>query len=116
MPTYTTFPTTVIGPTYPLEVAYEPKILKTDFGDGYTQEAPDGLNFLLGKYTVSWEALLPTERNTIKAFLEARGGYQTFLWTDPESVQHKVKCRSWTFSNVNPAVYSLRASFDEVPY
>lgn len=116
MPTYQTFPTTVIGPTYPLEASYEPRILKVEFGDGYTQEAPDGLNFLLAKFEVNWETLLPAERDTIKAFLVARGGYQTFLWTDPELTTHKVKCRVWTFSNVNPAVYSLKATFQEVPY
>jgi phage-related protein len=116
MPAYESFPTTVIGPSYPLDVQYEPRVLRVEFGDGYTQESPDGLNHMLGKYELTWEVLLPAERDEIKAFLEDRGGYQTFEWDDPESVTHRIKCRSWSIQNTNPGVYSMKATFQEVPY
>lgn len=115
MPTYTTFPTNVIGPSYPVESSSEPRILKVEFGDGYTQEAPDGLNFLLYTFNVNWDAITNAEKAIIKPFIEARGGYQTFLWIDPDGVTRKVKCRTWTFSNIEPGLHSLKATFEEVP-
>jgi len=115
MPTYQTFPTTVIGPTYPVESTVEPRILKVEFGDGYTQEAPDGINYLLYKFNLSWETLTTSEKDIIKNFIEARGGYQTFLWVDPDGTTRKVKCRSWSISNIQPQLFSCRATFEEVP-
>lgn len=111
---YTTFPTSVIGPSLPIDVQSEPKILKAEFGDGYTAEAPDGINFNLKTFNLTWDAVIDSEKSTILNFIEARGGYQTFEWTYGGTT-YKVKCRKWGYSQKEPNVYSITATFEEVP-
>lgn len=70
------------------------KLKESKFGDRYTQATPDGINFKYYSWDIGYETLWNTEKDTIKNFLEARGNYQTFLWTSPEtSIQYRVKCR-----------------------
>lgn len=93
----------------------EPRIKKVDFGDGYTQQAPDGINSQLAKWSLNWEALTVSEKNTIEGFLAARQGYQTFTWIDPSGTTYKVKCPNWSVSEFAPKVFSIKASFNQTP-
>lgn len=111
---YETFPTT-IGPSYPVEKSAEPRIKRVEFGDGYTQEAPDGINYNLYTWNLTWEVLNSTEKVEIEAFLVARKGYQTFLWSDGDGVQYRVKCKSWSVSEFAPKVFTIRGTFNQVP-
>lgn len=111
---YTTFPTTVPGPSYPIEKTAEPRIKKVEFGDGYTQEAPDGLNYNLYTWGLNWETLTQTEKTTMENFLVARKGYETFLWSDPSAIQYRVKCRSWSVTEIAPKIYSIKCTFNQV--
>jgi phage-related protein len=115
MPTYTTFPTNVPGPSFPVEKQAQPKVKTVQFGDGYTQEAPDGINYNLFTWNLSWDALTSSEKTTIENFLVAAGGYATFQWADPEGTTQKVKCRTWSFSLIEPTLYKLSATFNQVP-
>lgn len=115
MPTYTSFPTTVPGPSYPIEKQAEPRIKRVEFGDGYTQESPDGINFNQYVWSLNWETLTLEEKTIIENFLVARAGYQTFQWTDPENSVYKVKCKSWNISEFAPKIYSIKATFNQVP-
>lgn len=108
---YTTFPTNVPGPSYPIEKQAEPRIKKVEFGDGYTQESPDGLNFNLYTWSLSWETLKESEKVIIENFLVARKGYETFKWTDPDGIQYLVKARNWTISEFAPKIYNIKATF-----
>lgn len=112
---YLTFPTDVPGPSYPIEKQAEPRVKRVEFGDGYTQEAPDGLNYNMYTWSLNWEALTPTEKTIIENFIVARKGYETFLWTDPDGVNYRVKCRSWSMTEFAPKVYSFKATFNQVP-
>lgn len=110
-----TFPTTVPGPSYPIEKQAEPRVKRVSFGDGYTQEAPDGLNYNLYTWNLSWDALTPAEKTTIENFLIARGGYQSFNWTDPTGTSFVVKAPTWTVSNFEPSIYKITATFKQSP-
>lgn len=112
---YDTFPDDVIGPSFPIDKQAQPKTLKAEFGDDYTQETPDGINYLRYTYNLKWDALTTTERDIIEEFLVSQGGYKTFIWTDENAVDRKVKCREWSFSRYEPNVHSLSATFREVP-
>lgn len=111
---YEVFPTT-IGPSYPIEKQAEPKVKRVEFGDGYTQEAPDGINYNLYTWNLTWETLTSSEKVEIESFLVLRKGYQTFLWTDPDGVQFRVKCKSWQVSEFAPKIFSVKATFNQVP-
>jgi len=54
------------------------KIVKNDFGDGYTQRVADGINTIKSTWALDW-VVSNANKNTIVAFLEARGGYDSFL-------------------------------------
>lgn len=80
----------------------EIKLLKADFGDGYTQIAPDGLNHVRRVLTLGWDMLLPWQKDEIVAFLEARGGYEPFYYT-PSNEDEPVKwtCEDWDDTRAN---------------
>jgi phage-related protein len=105
----------MIGPSYPTKETIEPRVLRTSFGDGYSQQYPDGINFMLSKFDLTWDALTDDEKKTISNFLKSMGGYKTFVWIAPGDEQKLIKCRSWTFSNIEPSIWSLQATFEEVP-
>ncbi len=48
--------------------APEIKILAAPFGEGYSQESPDGSNHIRDMVTVTWDALLEAEAQTIWDF------------------------------------------------
>ena len=115
MPTYLNFPTVVSPSTYSKNI--KNKIKSVQFGDGYTQETPDGINFKAYTFSLAWEMLTTAEKDTINNFLYARGGYQTFNWTNPEdSVTYKVKCREWSVDYVNPNVWRITATLEQKFY
>jgi phage-related protein len=91
------------------------KIRKVEFGDGYTQQSPDGLNTTIFSFNLTWENITTAQKNTIDNFLTARGGYQTFLWFNPEnSVTYRIKCDTWTVKYNNPNVWTITATFKQV--
>jgi phage-related protein len=74
----------------------ELKLLKAEFGDGYTQSARDGINHRRRVLSVSWAKLLPWQKDEIVSFLEERGGDQAF-WYTPSNESDPVKwtCEEW---------------------
>lgn len=110
---YQVFPDT-IGPSFPVDVSSEPKVLRTEFGDGYTGEAPDGINYNLKTFNLTWDVLTTAEKVEIIDFLDARGGYQTFEW-EFETVTYRVKCRKWSHQLIEPTLYKVTATFEQVP-
>lgn len=74
-----------------------PKVRRAEFGDGYSQRTPDGLNYNKRTVTLSWELLLSTDADTIEDFMNARGGSEAFTYTLPlESTEFK-----WTNGTVS---------------
>lgn len=105
----------VIGPSYPVEKSVEPRVKRAQFGDGYTQEAPDGLNPLLHTWNLNWDVVTYDERTTITTFLKARNGCESFYWIDGAGTTHLVKCPTWTESNIEPTLYKITATFKQTP-
>lgn len=88
------------------------RVLTAQFGDGYEQTAADGIN----NKTESWP-LSFTGRATvitpIEAFLDARGGWQAFLWTPPLGTQGYYKCASYESKQMGNDVWQLTATFKQ---
>lgn len=92
-----------------------PRVLQANFGDGYSQRVPDGLNNIEEKWSLKWDILTLAEKNAIVAFFEARKGAESILMTMPgESVQKTWICSAWSSNQVSYAAYSLSASFVRV--
>lgn len=92
-----------------------PRVLTANFGDGYRQEAGDGLNVLSRKIDPTWDVLSSAQADDLLAFFEDKKGYIAFYWTpDGETVSRQWKCTSWTRSPVEYPNVSVTAHFELV--
>lgn len=70
------------------------RVLSAQFGDGYSQEAPNGINSLVDSWSLTFEALNATERASLWTMLDAIGSWDYFTWTPPGDVSKKWKVTS----------------------
>ena len=95
--------------------AVQYKTLQAEFGDGYEQPVGDGLNNALERWTLVWAGLGVGEFNQIRAFLDARGGTEVFLWIpNGEAVARKVRCGGWQRGDASEVSDQLSVEFKEV--
>lgn len=91
------------------------KILKAEFGDGYSQPTPAGLNHIRKIIDLRWEALTEAQKTYIENFFETHGGYKTFLY-QPFGFAAPLKwtCSEWSISPGAP--WSVSAKFEQSFY
>ena len=88
------------------------KILSADFGDGYSQEAGDGLNYIRDVFELNWEVLTPTQSDAIESFLLAQGGITPFFWLAPgDATPRKFTCKDWEVTYLRVGLRSIKATF-----
>jgi phage-related protein len=75
-------------PTYAVQLSVTPRILKTDFGDGYSQRAGDGLNSQPQIWSLEFRGDT-TAIDAIETFLTDTGGWESFDWTPPRQTSSK---------------------------
>ena len=108
--------TTFTPPIPPVVGGYqnkpEIKLLRADFGDGYSQAAPDGLNHIRKVVSLRWEYLTKAQADTVVAFFVARGGYDPFLFTEPGSASPlQWTCDDWSDTQNEKGYRSISATF-----
>jgi phage-related protein len=69
------------------------RTLISQFGDGYSQVAADGINNTYDTWTLSF-AGGSSDVTPVKTFLDALQGYLPFYWTPPLGVQGLYRCTS----------------------
>lgn len=62
------------------------RIKQSNFGDGYTQRAGDGINVVQRKFTMDFENMLPADYDTLQAFFDGLYGVLPFYYTLPLEV------------------------------
>ncbi len=103
-----------IDPTPGLSRKTNYKLLKAEFGDGYTQTTRDGINHRRRQITLAWEALTDCQAWEISDFLEERGGDLDFYYTPPrESVPVKWKCEEWEDTVNADGTRKISATFQQ---
>lgn len=105
-----------VRPTYgKMPESVTPRVLSASFGDGYRQDAGDGLNSLPRTLDLSFDVGSSAQAQEILDFFETRKGYIAFLWTPTgQTVQRQWKCTSWSRSpNEYPNV-AVSAHFEQV--
>lgn len=88
----------------------ELKVLSASFGDGYTQEAPDGLNHIRDVLILSWDKLHPTDAAAIVAFFVARGGTTPFYYTPSDGTVAKWTCKEWSDERTTGGMRTVKAT------
>lgn len=90
----------------------EVKLFKAEFGDGYTQRAPNGINHIKETMKLTWQGVEYSDMVAIRDFLEARGGYEPFYY-QPRNRSAPVAwtCESWSTTDKSP--WSITADFEQ---
>lgn len=88
------------------------KLRTAEFGDGYTQEMPDGLNHIQRVINMKWGGLELAQAQAIEAFFVAQGGYKSFYY-QPYGYASvlKWKCKEWSVSNSAP--FAITAKLEQ---
>ena len=93
----------------------KPRVLRNQFGDGYSQRIADGINTDAKTWDVAIQYRTTTEADAIEAFLDARGGVDSFDWTPPLSATAiKVICQTWDRDIAHGAAQAISAVFEQV--
>lgn len=90
------------------------KLLKAEFGDGYTQAAPDGLNHIKRSIKLKWTKQTPTQANVILNFMTVKGGYRPFYYTPTdEGSALKWTCPTWSSSKTKGGLVDVSVTFEQ---
>jgi phage-related protein len=110
---FDTFPD--IPPAFGAPEDTECNILATSFGDGYGQEAANGLNHIRRGWSLTWNGLTKAQADTIINFLIAKGGYTPFLWKHEEDAADlKWTCKQWQRTpEETQDCYRVTATFEQ---
>lgn len=102
----------------------EPRIVKAQFGDGYAQRRPDGINTQACIWSLAMKNADSTTAGEVVQFLSARNGVEVFNWTPPrqhaeEPVVQDVICPSWSLAygdliSDGTLLYNLSFRFEQV--
>lgn len=104
-----------IQPSFGGQQTPEMAVLVADFGDGYGQRAPDGINSIKRVFTFEWAVLLNDEADTIENFFLARKGAEAFLWTPPGYDDPlKLICQRYTRTRNDYGRSRINATFRQV--
>lgn len=101
-------------PSYSVDLQEQPQIRTVKFGDGYEQRLSFGLNTQPKTWTLQFNNRDDAERDNILTFLRARGGSDSFDWTDPNGYAGKWVCSEWKSSQSGCNFNDIAATFRQV--
>ena len=92
----------------------EIKIRKTEFGDGYTQESPAGLNHVRVSRSRPFRGMYSRRTNAISAiiaFFTERGGTKPFSYAFPHDPVRKWTVPTWSDQAISGGFHRVTATF-----
>jgi phage-related protein len=94
----------------------KPRVKIAQFGDGYSQRAPDGINAMAEVWSLTWDSLTKSEADAIETFLTARGGVEAFYWQSPRdsNAAKKWVCSEWDRPVINSLFDTITTTFTRV--
>lgn len=71
---------------------------KTEFGDGYSQNMPKGINHIKKQTSLQWDALTTDQMHEITGFFERMQGNKAFYYQPfGERLTVKWTCEEWDY-------------------
>lgn len=101
-------------PSWTSQVDIEPKVSLAQFGDGYEQATPKGINSVVEVWSLQFQDIKDAEYYQIKSFLKSKKGSEAFLWTTPDGDTFTFRCRSWNGSPPSFGVRNMSMKFEQV--
>lgn len=91
-------------------------IIKVSLGNGYEQRTPNGINYQRDHWSITWDGMNSTERDTVVSFIQAISDGSVATWTSPFDASSKkfVLDGDWTLSDSGGNVYTITATFRQV--
>lgn len=105
--------TFTVIPSYSSKLAEEPRVLRTNYGDGYEARIADGINNDLQTWSVNFTGKTAA-MTTIISFFRTEGGVTAFDWTPPNESAGKYVVASWTRSYGSFDNETVSAVFQQV--
>lgn len=90
-----------------------PRVRASQFGEGYQQRTPDGINTIARVWTLTFRRVT-ADVDAIDAFLTARNGAESFIWTPPTGAAGKFICKKWGETVPALVLQEISATFEEV--
>jgi phage-related protein len=100
-------------PAYGATVTKAPRILNTQFGDGYEQRIGDGINNTRQVWQLNFSAT-QADITAIDSFLSEKNGVDSFTWTPSGESEIRVKCSDWNRSRNSPNSGTISTTFTQV--
>jgi len=102
-------------PSFDSPETSQPKVLETELGDGGGQRVRMGLNSDPKVWDLQFDNRTDAEREEIRAFLKARGGAESFDWTNLYGeTGMKWICKEWSITRTHANNNQIRAKFRQV--
>lgn len=103
-----------VTPSFGLSESTTTRVLRADFGDGYSQRTVDGLNSSKRSVPLTFDTLSAAEAAEIVDFFKARNGSESFYYTMPfDSTASLWVASSWTREWVSASTMKVTVTFTE---
>lgn len=101
--------TPIVRPSPGAAHAQKVSLLRSDFGDGYTQSSPNGINHIRKSITLKWNGLGEDDVASLDAFFVSQGGNKAFYYT-PYGMTEAMKwtCEEWSASSGAPWTFTAK--------
>lgn len=99
-----------VGPSPGSSFKPQVKVLEAEFGDGYSQPTPDGINNVRETADLRWDGLLEEEMIYINKFMTEHRGAIAFYYM-PAGFYEPIKwtCKEWS-RNLDGGVWKMTAN------
>jgi phage-related protein len=92
--------------------------LAAQFGDGYQQVAPNGINNKIDSWSIIWSALTLTEVATVESVLNSTGSWGILSWTPYSETSKKYRMTKDGYARIakgkGNGVYSITCKLIQV--
>ena len=93
----------------------KPNAVEVPLTPGYVARGVSGLHPVTRSYNAIWRRLSETEKQTLIAFFEARGGHESFTFQAPgDSVSRAWIAKDWRETSERGGLWSVKADLREV--
>lgn len=104
-----------IVPSKSFTLTTRPRVITSQFGDGYSQRITNGINPLTKEWSVSFNNKDLTTISQIENFFEARKGVEGFKWSPPGDITvYSVICPEWSKTYDTHISASMTARFVQI--
>lgn len=94
------------------------RTLTAQFGNGYRQDAPDGINHTLRTIQPRWVNLSASEKTTVLSALNSAGAWTDIDWQPPDaagSLKFRITSDGYSVVTKGGNVFDISCTMNQVP-